>query len=138
MEEGYRELKPAIALLCHRKEFMTEEEKKIIAPLFEQAPLFKIAYQFCCQLTAIYNSDIGPIVAHEKINAWITALEASELNCFNRFIKTLKKYQTEIENYFIHRETSGFVEGVNNKVKVLKSGDNQIVISPRIFIFLLY
>ncbi len=26
----------------------------------------------------------------------------------------------EITNYFVKRETSGFVEGLNNKIKVLK------------------
>lgn len=119
-EEVYRALKPAIALLCHRKELMTPEEKKILEPLFNHSPLLKTAYKFCCQLTGIYNSDIAPAAAHEKINAWIQTVEASQLVCFNRFIKTLKKYQNEIENYFINRETSGFVEGINNKAKVLK------------------
>jgi transposase len=113
-------LKPAIALLCHSKEFMTPEEQKIVAPLFVHAPLLKVAYRFCCQLTKIYNSKIDSTIAREEINAWIAAVETSELNCFNRFIKTLRKYQIEIENYFIRRETSGFVKGINNKAKVLK------------------
>lgn len=119
-EEEYRALKPAIGLLCHGKEFMTKEDKKIAAPLFKQSPLLKVAYQFCCKLTGIYNRAIDPTVAHEKITQWIRSVEASELVCFNRFIKALKKYRTEIENYFINRENSGFVEGLNNKAKVLK------------------
>lgn len=118
--KDYRALKPAIALLRHGKEFMTPEKKNRVAPLFAHAPLLKVAYRFCCQLTGIYNSEINSTFAREKINLWIAAVEASELNCFNRFIKTLKKYQMEIVNYFINRETSGFVEGVNNKAKVLK------------------
>jgi transposase len=118
--EEYRALKPAMAILCHSKEFMTPEEKKIVTPLFKCAPLLLMAYNFCCALTGIYNSHINPAEAHEKIESWITAVESSQLICFNRFIKTLKKYQTEIENYFINREISGFVEGINNKAKVLK------------------
>lgn len=119
-EEEYQALKSAIALLCHKKEFMTEDEKKIVEPLFRYSPLLKAAYKFCCQLTAIYNSDIDSELAHEKIQSWIESVEASELVCFNKFIKTLKKYQKEIENYFIGRDTSGFVEGINNKAKVMK------------------
>jgi transposase len=119
-EEQYRALKPAIAILCHHKEFMTPEEKKIVEPLFNQAPLLKVAYNFCCKLTEIYNSYIDPKTAHQKINVWIMTVEKSGLVCFNKFIKTLKKYQPEIENYFISRDTSGFVEGFNNKAKVLK------------------
>lgn len=118
--EEYHALKPAIALLCHKKEFMTEEEKKIVAPLFQHSPLLKIAYQFCCQLTAIYNSNVDTVTAHQKFDEWMAAVQASELTCFNRFINTLKKYQPEIENYFHNRNSSGFVEGFNNKVKVMK------------------
>lgn len=119
-EEEYRALGPAIALLCHRKELMSAQEKEIVAPLFKQSPLLKVAYQFCCELMGIYNSAIDPIVAHEKITQWIQSVERNRLVCFNRFLKTLKKYRTEIENYFINRESSGFVEDINNKAKVLK------------------
>jgi len=119
-EEAYRALKPAIAILCHHKEFMTPEKKKIVDVLFKHAPLLKAAYKFCCQLTGIYNSYIDPVTAHEKIKVWIQSVKASQLVCFNRFIKTLKKYQKEIVNYFMSGETSGFVEGMNNKAKVLK------------------
>jgi transposase len=39
--------------------------------------------------------------------------------CFNRFLKTLENHLEEISNYFVTCETSGFVEGLNNKIKVL-------------------
>lgn len=119
-EEEYHSLKEAIALLCHKKEFVTDDEKRIVEPLFKHSPLLKAAYKFCCQLTAIYNSHIDQKTAHEKINAWIVSVEASDLVCFKKFIGTLKKYQIQIENYFLNRNTSGFVEGVNNKAKVMK------------------
>ena len=119
-EDEYHALKPAIALLCHKKEFATPEEKKIIISLFKHSSLLKAAYKFCCQLTAIYNSHIDPATAHEKINSWIESVKESNLVCFNKFINTLKKYQPQIENYFLNRNTSGFVEGVNNKAKVMK------------------
>lgn len=118
--EEYHTLKSAIALLCHKKEFVTDDEKRIITPLFKYSPLLNAAYKFCCQLTAIYNSHIDQATAHDKINAWIASVEASDLVCFNKFINTLKKYRKQIENYFLNRNTSGFVEGVNNKAKVMK------------------
>lgn len=40
--------------------------------------------------------------------------------CFDTFNATLSKHQNEITNYFITRFNSGFVEGFNNRVKVLK------------------
>jgi len=36
------------------------------------------------------------------------------------FCDTLANWQTEIVNFFHHRITSGFVEGMNSKICVLK------------------
>ncbi|MCF6777974.1 transposase [Thiotrichales bacterium 19X7-9] len=55
-----------------------------------------------------------------KIDRWISKVEKSDLNCFNTFIKTLQKHKNSIANYFKNRATSGFVEGLNNKIKVVK------------------
>ena len=45
---------------------------------------------------------------------------ASGLTCFDGFLKTLHRYWEPITNYFVDLLTSGFVEGFNNKLKVLK------------------
>jgi len=119
-KEKYQSLKTAIAILKRNKEFVTQEEKRILQPLFQYSPALKAAHKLCCQLTGIYNSKIGMRKANNKINAWLLLVEQSELSCFNTFAKTLKKYKTEIVAYFKGRNTSGFVEGFNNKVKVLK------------------
>jgi len=88
--------------------------------LFRYSPVLKAGHKLCCQLTGIFNSHIGKKKANKKINEWIVKVEASELVCFNSFVTTLKKFKKEIVAYFKGRNTSGFVEGFNNKVKVLK------------------
>jgi transposase len=50
--------------------------------------------------------------------SWRTA--KSGLRCFDAFLKLLDAWQDLIANYFINRQSSGFVEGLNNKLKVLK------------------
>ncbi|MFT4693311.1 MAG: transposase [Francisella sp.] len=35
-------------------------------------------------------------------------------------METLEKYKITIANYFKDRKNSGFVEGLNNKIKVVK------------------
>ena len=60
------------------------------------------------------------MVAKRKFRAWIKRVQKSGLTCFDHFIKTLLNWLDEISNYFINRDTSGFVEGFNNKIKVLK------------------
>ena len=47
-------------------------------------------------------------------------VRASKLRCFDSFLTTLEDRLDDIANYFIHRHTSGFVEGFNNKLKVVK------------------
>ena len=58
--------------------------------------------------------------SHTLIKRWIISVAKSGLRCFDSFLNTLGRWWNEILNYFVARETSGFVEGFNNKIKVLK------------------
>lgn len=116
----YARLKPAIAILRKQKDYFTEPEKLAVDKLFSLSPKLKLGYKFSRELTGIFDSHISPEVAKEKMTEWVQNVGESELNCFNKFIKTLTTYQDQITNYFIQRDSSGFVEGFNNKVKVLK------------------
>ena len=119
-EAQYAALKPAIALLRKQKDYFTEAEKPIVENLFLLSPKLELAYKFSRDLSGIFDSHITPKVAKEKMEEWIETVTNSELVCFNHFIKTLSTYQEQIVNYFIQRNSSGFVEGFNNRVKVLK------------------
>lgn len=119
-DKDYAELKPAIAILRKQKDYFTDEEKPIVEKLFLLSSKLKSAYQFSRKLSGIFDSHITPVEAKEKMTDWITDVANSELKCFDNFIATLTKYQEQITNYFIQRNNSGFVEGFNNKVKVLK------------------
>jgi len=119
-EKEYSDLKSAIAILRKQKDYFTEDEKSVVEKLFNLSPQLKQAYQFSRELSGIFDSHITPEEAKKKMTEWIDSVTASELNCFNKFIKTLTTYQEQICNYFINRNNSGFVEGFNNKVKVLK------------------
>jgi transposase len=129
----YAELKPAIALLKKHKDYFTDDEKPIVEKLFSHSPKLKLAYQFSRELSGIFDSHITPTEAKEKITRWISAVANSSLKCFNHFIQTLIKYQIQITNYFIHRNNSGFVEGFNNKVKVLKRRCYGLASATRLF-----
>ena len=47
-------------------------------------------------------------------------VKESDSTYFKTFIGTLEKHIEDIANYFIERESSGFIEGFNNRIKVLK------------------
>ena len=58
--------------------------------------------------------------ADRNIKLWMKKVKASELTCFDPFLTTLENHYDSILNYFKHRHSSGFVEGFNNKIKVIK------------------
>lgn len=116
----YKSLKSAISILVSKKELYTKKEKRTLEPLFKYSPALKAAYKLARQLTSIYNTNHKKKTANKKINEWIEKVNSSEITCFDIFIGTLIKYQNDVTNYFTDRNTSGFVEGLNNKFKVIK------------------
>ena len=53
------------------------------------------------------------------LKAWISLVKEYELGYFDKFIRTLEEKMDLITNYFVRRKNSGFVEGLNHKIKVL-------------------
>ncbi|MEA1870401.1 MAG: transposase [Euryarchaeota archaeon] len=119
-EEEHKKMKNVMWLLCKDVEELTDEELVVLKCLFRHSPILELAYKLCNDLTAIFEDDISKSVATFRINDWKKKVEESGLKWFNKFISTLDKYMDKITNYFINRQTSGFVEGLNNKIKVIK------------------
>jgi transposase len=99
---------------------LNKEERKILRRFFAHSAPAKQAYVLREQLTAIFDMHLSKSQAQAKIRHWIQRVQKSGLQCFDDFLKLLRTWWEEITNYFIQRENSGFVEGFNNKVKVLK------------------
>ena len=119
-EEAYSQLKGSMWILRKRPEVLTTEEREVLQCLFSHSPSLKAAYELCNELTDLFNQDLVRSRARSKILRWKTRVKKTGLRCFNTFLTTLDKYFDEITNYFISRNTSGFVEGLNNKIKVIK------------------
>lgn len=119
-EEEYRKLKGVMWILRKDAKELAEEELEVLKLLFKYSPILEIAYKLCNDLTDIFDSDISKSEAQFKIDDWKNEVIKSGLTCFNKFLSTLDKWMSEIANYFINRQTSGFVEGLNNKIKVIK------------------
>jgi len=119
-EEEYRQLKGSMWAFRKRPADLKPEERTILRTLFKHAPVLKQAYTFRQELTAIFEQTIPKAKAEKKIRAWITRVQASKLTCFDKFIGTLENWWNEITNFFHERANSGFVEGLNNKIKVIK------------------
>jgi transposase len=99
---------------------LNKEERKILRRFFAHSALAKQAYGLREQLTAIFEMSLSKKQAQAKIRRWVQRVQESGLDCFDDFLKLLATWWEEITNYFIERQSSGFVEGFNNRVKVLK------------------
>ena len=119
-EKEYKKLKEAISILQKNAELITDEERKKLKQLFKHSPDLKRAYRLCRKITSIFNSHIPKRSASKRINNWIEDAQESGLPAFQKICITFEERQKEIVNYFKDRQNSGFVEGINNKIKVTK------------------
>lgn len=99
---------------------LTEEEKYVPELLFECSPALRKAYALREKLTTICDTQQTPAAAQQAFQRWIAQVKRSGPDCFDKFIGTLTTHLEIITNYFLTRANSGWVEGLNNKVKVLK------------------
>jgi len=116
----YTKLKHVMWILRKDNNSLTDEEVETLQFLFIHSPLLELAYKLSKELTDIFNENLQKSRARRKIHSWINRVKKSKLGCFKTFLSTLDARMEEILNYFIHRQTSGFVEGLNNKIKVIK------------------
>ena len=88
--------------------------------LLAQSPDLEAAYDLCEELTNIFATTRAKAAGIRRIRAWRQKVVASGLTCFAPFLKLLDTWLDRIANSFRHHQSSGFVEGLNNKLKVLK------------------
>lgn len=119
-KEKYQTLKGSFHAFRKNARDLGQEERKVLQRFFEHSALAKQAYDFRERLTAIFDTNLSKKQAQTKIQRWQQQVQKSGLKCFEAFLKLLQVWWNEIINFFIQRESSGFVEGFNNKVKVLK------------------
>lgn len=116
----YKEFQGVMWLLRKNPTELKPEELDILTRLFQHTTLLATTYVFCYALTSIFDQPLTKAQAKRQLQAWKQLVQDSGLDCFNSFLVTLDKRMEEITNYFVARQNSGFVEGLNNKIKVIK------------------
>jgi transposase len=120
-EIEYKQLKGSMWAFRKKPADLSETETDVLARLLEYSPLLRLVYDLRLKLTAIFEEqDLTKIEATQKIKDWCQDVKQTGLTCFDSFLTTLNNHFDQITNYFINRHNSGFVEGLNNKIKVLK------------------
>ena len=102
--------------LLKKKEKLSETEKDKLKELEKMVPELMTAYQAKEKIRDIFESQITADKAFWKIVEW------TELSYkyFPKSSQTIKRWIDEILAYFDHRTTQGAVEGINQKIKLIK------------------
>lgn len=118
--EEYERLKGVMWVVRKNNRDLNNEERKQLNLFFEYSPDLKSAYTFREELSAIFELDLTVEEGKDRLLKWGNKVRRSGLTCFDKFLTLLENWIDKIAAYFSNRLSSGFVEGLNNKVKVLK------------------
>jgi transposase len=120
-EETYKqECQGMLWPLRKNHEDLDDDERKRLRQLFRHTPALHQAYTLRTELTVIFNEAESVDEAERRLNRWVQKVEHLDVACFRPFVKTLTKHWSPIVSYFEDRINSGFVEGLNNKIKTIK------------------
>jgi len=116
----YKRLKGAMWALRRSPHDLSEQDTAILARLFRYSRPLAETYQATQELTTIFNKSPSRASGVRRLKVWIKSAKVLSDDPFSKFIKTLRYHFDHIANYFVARKNSGFVEGLNNKIKVIK------------------
>ena len=119
-KEEYKSFKNIMWVLRKNVDDLTEADVEMIKKLKPHTPDLVTAYLLCLTLTHVFKSSITKEQARYQLRGWKGLVHKFGIKCFDSFLKTMETRMEEITNYFVERQSSGFVEGLNNKIKVIK------------------
>ena len=100
-------------------ENLTNEEADRLALIFEIAPRLADAYRLKNEFLAVIRSR-SSAEGRRKLADWLLAVEVMDLPEFQNCTKAYHNWFNEILNSMKVPWSNGFIEGCNNKTKVLK------------------
>jgi transposase len=97
---------------------LTREEKQQLEALFRKLPRLRTLYEIRVRFQKIFDKAWDRRQAHRALLALFLDM-LDDFPELEGFIRTFETWQEEILNYFDARQTSGPVEGINNKARVI-------------------
>ena len=114
-----RYFKKSKHLLAKRIENLTLEEMDRLALMFEIAPRLADAYRIKNDFLTVIRSK-SPGEGKQRLVDWLYSVEVMDLPEFHDCTKAYHNWYQEILNSMDVPWTNGYIEGCNNKTKVLK------------------
>jgi len=114
-----RDLKGKRYLLLMGRENVPETKRAALEEALRFNEPLSLAYYLKEEWRALWSQPHGH-AARRFLTAWCEQALASALTARVALVQTLRLHATGILNYFLHPISTGKLEGINNKIKVLK------------------
>ncbi|WP_392483105.1 ISL3 family transposase [Nostoc sp. C110] len=103
-------------VLLKNESDLNEEQKTKLIQVKEASSILKVMHEFKEKIRTIFNKTNNWYTAVFKLGIWLSKAKQYFPNSNN----TIIRWFDEIIAYFDNRTTSGVVEGINNKLKLIK------------------
>lgn len=103
-------------LLLKNGEDLPPEKQVELEQVLTKSPSLRIAYEMKEELRLIYETSLTFTQGKIKLEKWLRYAQFF----YQLASQTIREHLEGICNYFINRTTSGVMEGINNKIKLIK------------------
>jgi transposase len=101
-----------------RPEDLKPEKTQELDALFEKVPMLGVIYHLRWNATKIFDTAPNRVAAASALDEWIAEARETAMD-WEPFITMLKNHWDGILAYFDERKSSGPVEGLNTKIRVV-------------------
>ena len=102
-------------LLLKNQADLTEPETVRLDAILGQSACLRIAYEMKEEFREIYETTQTREIGMKRLQEWLGDAQLF----YGKTAQTIRKHLDGICNYFISRTTSGVMEGINNKIKLI-------------------
>ena len=116
--EARKKLRSQMHDFRRRPEDLKPEQTQGLEALFEKVPMLGVIYHLRWSATKVFDTAPNRAAAAQALDEWIAEARETELG-WEPFITMLKNHWDGILAYFDERKSSGSVEGLNTKIRVV-------------------
>lgn len=95
---------------------LAPEQIAKLAVFLEKSVVLRIAYELKEEFRQIYETNHTVKSGRRQFDKWLRLADL----CLNEAASTIRNHLDGICNYFMSRTTSGVMEGINNRIKLIK------------------
>lgn len=120
-QEDREELKGLRWILVKNEKDLDPEEQAKLKAMYQKCPELKTCHKLKEEFRKIFEEETRRAQAKVKLESWKKRVRKTGLKSLDGFLTTLDNWQEWILNYFSSDKiTNGVVEGINNKLKLIK------------------